>query len=90
MYGVRMEAVHDVLSTVARLIAIELNVLEQQVWQAQSLRVDLGMDSIAAANLLFAIEEEFGISLELDRVEKIETLSQIAELVIRAQAEDKG
>lgn len=54
---------------------------------AASLRLDLGMDSIAAANILFAIEEEFEISFEGVPVRRIDRLEEVADLVERVCGE---
>jgi acyl carrier protein len=61
--------------TVVRLIAIELGVSPAEVEGARSLRSDLGMDSIAAASLLFALEEEWRV--ELGELGEIDTIDQI-------------
>ena len=74
----------DIADTVIRLIAIELQISEAEVRQAQSLRTDLGMDSIAAANLMFALEEEYGVEISLDQVERLDTLPEIEAVVNRS------
>jgi acyl carrier protein len=66
--------VPDIDDTIVRLIAIEMKTSEDRVRHAGSLRKDLGMDSISAANILFAIEEEYGIELQLDRVAAVDSL----------------
>jgi len=43
----------DLRSIIVRSIAIELDVGEDAVMRARSLRADLAMDSVAAANVLF-------------------------------------
>jgi acyl carrier protein len=64
--------IRDVL---IRLLAIELSVDPERVRTARSLREDLGMDSIAAANLLFSLEEELGV--EFDEIPRIDTLAEL-------------
>lgn len=80
----------EAAETVVRLIAIELNVPEDEVRAAGSLRRDLKMDSIAAANLLFALEEECGVELELDEVQRFDTVSDIAAVVARSRRGARG
>jgi acyl carrier protein len=58
-----------------RLLAIELGVPPDEIVAAGSLREDVGMDSIAAANLLFSIEEELGV--EFDEIPRIDTLEEL-------------
>lgn len=43
------------------IIAVELQVDPERVVADALLRADLGMDSIAALNILFATEETFGL-----------------------------
>jgi acyl carrier protein len=68
--------IHDV---VVRLLAVELAVSQERVLTARSLREDLGMDSIAAANLLFSLEEELGV--EFDEIPRIDTLAELESAV---------
>ncbi|HZR82615.1 MAG TPA: acyl carrier protein [Candidatus Binatia bacterium] len=70
--------------TVIRLIAIELDIPPAEVRKASSLRRDLKVDSVAAANLLFALEEEYAVDLDLERVDKLDTVDDIATLVERS------
>ncbi len=51
----------DLLDRLQSIIAIELQVDPASVRPSSSLREDLGMDSIAALNILFAAQIEFGI-----------------------------
>lgn len=80
----------EIVGTVIRLIGIELDVSEEEVRRAGSLRQDLKMDSVAAANLLFAIEEEYGIELELEKVESIDTVTGIVAVVARSWVNRQG
>lgn len=82
-----MIAPNEVRATLIRMLAVELSISEESVAVARSLRADLGMDSIAAANLLFALEEELGI--ELDEIPPIETLDDL-EAAVQAWIEVKG
>lgn len=77
----------EIRGVLVRLIAVELSVSEEKVQSARSLREDLGMDSIAAANLFFALEEELGI--ELPEVPHVETLDDL-ESAIRECAAAKA
>ena len=46
---------------VREIIAVELQVQAEHVRSGVSLRRDLGMDSVAALNILFAAEETLGV-----------------------------
>ena len=74
-------------ATIVRLLAAELGVPEQEVERAQSLRKDLGMDSIAAASLLFALEEE--LSVEFGEIPEIDSLGEL-EAKVREWLETSG
>ncbi len=76
----------EVADTVARLVAIEMKTSEERVRRMRSFRSDLGMDSIAAANLLFAVEEEYGIELDPDELGRLDSLADVVGAVERAFA----
>ena len=76
----------DIAAVVVRLISVELKVAEDRVRSAASFRRDLGMDSIAAANILFSLEEEYGVELELDKVEDLDTLDELVAVVASSSA----
>ena len=76
----------DIATVVVRLISVELKVAEDRVRSAASFRRDLGMDSIAAANILFSLEEEYGVELELDKVEDLDTLDELVAVVASSSA----
>ena len=68
---------------VAELIACELQIPAQTVRSGLSLRKDLGMDSVAALNIVFAAEEAFGIRIPETELENVDDLDGIAALVER-------
>ena len=75
----------EIVDTVVRLLAIELNLPEPDVRGARSLRHDLKMDSVSAANLLYALEEAFGIELEIDDGARFDTAEDVAALVEKSR-----
>ena len=65
-------------------------------WTARYLRLkrkaedtfhDLGIDSLDTVDLLMNLEDELGLSIELD--EKVETVGQLVELVEKKQQEQQ-
>jgi acyl carrier protein len=76
----------DVRALIVRVVAIELNRAESVVVNATSLRNDLAMDSVAAANVLFALEEECGVELDVNRVDSLDTLQDIEDLIAASTA----
>lgn len=73
----------DVLAEQVRsILAIELQVEPERVVSSANLRADLGMDSVAALNVLFAAEETFGFE-QIDPMElaDVATVADIERLV---------
>lgn len=71
----------DVTAVIVEILAVEMNVTAEDVRAARSLRNDLGMDSISAANVLFNLEEELDVELDLEQVESIDSIGEIQALV---------
>lgn len=65
------------------IIAIELQVSADQVRSGLSLRKHLGMDSVAALNILFAAEETFGICVPEAELEQVDEIDAIMALIDR-------
>ena len=75
------------LGKVREIIAIELQVDAQRVVPDASLAT-LGMDSIAALNIIFAVEETFGITFsDANEIVKIKTVADVESAVARYMAE---
>ena len=70
---------------VARALATELKVSESVVRSAKSLKAELKMDSISIVNVVFAIEDELGIEIDLERPMELDSLDAIVG-VVRALA----
>lgn len=81
-----MDAVNelDPEGIVVRALALELKTSEDRIRSARSLKDDLKMDSIAAANVAFMIEEECGVEVEFDEADSFDTLEAIVAIVGRA------
>ena len=64
------------------IIAVELQIDADKVVPDANLRQDLGMDSVAALNILFAAEETFGIgTIDVTELTKVATVSDVETLV---------
>ena len=73
-----------VSSKIREIISTELQIDAERVLPDASLRADLGMDSIAALNILFAAEEAFGIrSIDEGEIATVTTVSEVESLVRR-------
>ena len=73
----------DALSDKIRdIIAVELQIDSQRVLLDTDLRQDLGMDSVAALNILFAAEEVFGIAaIDVGELATVATVADVEALV---------
>ncbi len=70
-------------SVLKEIIAAELQVPVERVRKGLSFRKELGMDSVAALNILFAAEECFAIEVAAGELETVDELEGIVELVER-------
>ena len=77
----------DVEARLLELIATELQVPLANVVRGISLRKKLGMDSVAAVNIIFAVEEEFGIHVPETELEHIDTVDAIVALLDRLSSD---
>ena len=73
-----------VFETIAKLLADRLD-CEASAIKAEDTFHDLGIDSLDTVDLLMNLEDELGISIELD--EKVETVGELAELIEKKQQE---
>ena len=64
-----------------KLIAEKLEVDEAKVVPSASFRQDLGADSLDTYELVYAIEEEFGISLPDEKVGEFETIQDVLDFL---------
>ena len=64
-------------------LSFELKKAAEVVRSANSLKRELGMDSIGAVNVAFALEEELGIEIELVRGEPFDSVDDIVAILGR-------
>jgi len=74
----------DPTDVVVQALAVELKTSEERVRAARSLKADLKMDSIAAVNVAFLIEEEYEIEIEIDERDSFDSVEAIVAIVRRA------
>jgi len=65
------------------IVATELQIPIGSIVRGVSLRKNLGMDSVAAVNIIFAVEEEFGIHVPETELEHVDTVDAILALLDR-------
>jgi len=80
-FGCDLEVVRQ---TVVRALAIELKVQEDVIREARSLREECGMDSIAAVNVAFVVEEELSIDIEMKESDVFDSVADMVAIVSRS------
>jgi len=72
----------DIEQRIKDVIMDKLQVSEGEVTSEASLVNDLGADSLEQADILFTLEDEFGITADdSGEAEKLETVAQIVEYI---------
>jgi acyl carrier protein len=70
----------DTFDIIRRLAIDTLNVAEEPLLRATTLN-EAGIDSLAAIDLVFAIEGHFGISLSASELARVRSLQNLAAIV---------
>lgn len=70
-----------VLEKVAKIIAEELNANAESITMETRLVEDLGADSLDAVEIMFALEEEFGMEIEDDAAQAIKTVGDLVKYI---------
>ncbi|MCD4690637.1 acyl carrier protein [bacterium] len=73
----------DVTGKVKQVIAEKLQIDAEQVTMEASIDEDLGADSLEQADILFSLEDEFGITA--DDTDEAEGLKTVADIVAYLQ-----
>jgi acyl carrier protein len=78
----------DLFPKMKKLIADRLEIDEAKITLESSFRQDLGADSLDTYELVYAIEEELGISIPDEKANEFETVKDALEY-IKSQLEQK-
>lgn len=73
------------LDKIKKVVAEQLNIDESKVTAEASFKDDLGADSLDLFEMVMALEEEFGVEIPTDDLEKIATVNDVARYL-----EEKG
>ena len=71
----------EVFEKVKALIAEKLEIDENKITMEASFRKDLGADSLDTYELVYAIEEELGISIPDEKANEFETVKDAVEFL---------
>jgi acyl carrier protein len=77
----------DIFEKVKKLIAEKLEVEEDKIKPEASFRQDLGADSLDTYELVYAIEEEMGITIPDEKANEFETVGDAVEY-LKSQADN--
>lgn len=64
----------------AMLVAVTA-IPAEQIRPESTLRVDLAMDSVSSLEMLGMLSEEFGVDVELEETEGLDTVAQVVALI---------
>jgi len=73
----------EIFQVTKNIILDKLNVEEEDIKLSSSFIDDLGADSLDIVDLIMAFEDEFGIKVEDEDVEKLSTVKDVVEYVYR-------
>lgn len=73
---------------IQQIVAEQLNVEESEVVLEASFKEDLGADSLDLFELVMALEEEYGIEIPTDDLEKITTVGAVVDYLKNQGVED--
>jgi acyl carrier protein len=77
----------DIAEKIKKIISEQLNVSEEDVVPEASFVDDLGADSLDQVELIMAMEEEFDLSISDEDAEKIATVQNAVDYIIKASGE---
>ncbi len=75
----------ELFNKIQKLIAEKLEIEESKITLESSFRGDLGADSLDTYELVYAIEEELGVSIPDDKANEFETVKDAYDFIKSAQ-----
>ena len=76
----------ELFNKIQKLIAEKLEIDESKITMDSSFRGDLGADSLDTYELVYAIEEELGVSIPDEKANEFETVRDAYDFIKAAQA----
>lgn len=76
----------ELFEKMKKLIAEKLEIDESKITMDSSFRNDLGADSLDTYELVYAIEEELGVSIPDEKANELETVRDAYEFIKSQQA----
>ena len=72
-----------IIKRVSKIVVEQLGIEESAISATSSFQNDLGADSLDTVELIMAFEEEFGVNIPEDEAEKIVTIADAIEVIVR-------
>ncbi|WP_448516483.1 acyl carrier protein [Pseudothermotoga sp.] len=76
----------EVFAKVTSILSDKLGVKEEQIKETSKLIEDLGADSLDLVDLVMAFEEEFGVKIADDQLQKISTVKDVIDYIVKVKA----
>jgi len=70
-----------IMGRIESLLATDLSIPQDKIRPEADLRHDLGLDSFAAVELVFALEEAFAIKISEEEIAEVKTVGDLAAAV---------
>ena len=77
----------EVASKVKEIIMDKLGTSEEKITPEASFRNDLGADSLSTVELMMELEEAFGVEIEVEEAETIQTVKDAIDYIEKKMAE---
>jgi acyl carrier protein len=71
-------AIQKIRSVISQELEVDLNSL----MDSASLRRDYGLDSVAAVNIVFALERDFGFEIDTKQLAHVDSIDDLKVLVV--------
>ncbi len=78
--GTHMATVESVQNDIIRLLGAKIET-DLTLTGETNIVADTGLDSVSVMDFVFELEDEFGITVPLDRISDVKTVGQLAETV---------
>ena len=80
----------EVYASVKRLISNRLNIAPEEIDLKAHLQDDLGADSLDIVELVLHLEDEYGIPIDEDQAEELQTIGDVVDFIHNAQGDLGG
>jgi len=79
--------VSELLDKIRQEIVRELEITDEVLSDSASLREAYGMDSVAAVTIVFRLENELGLEIDIKKLAGIDTIEQLRALLVKELSE---